>query len=52
MNRPADLRHAYWHEQQLGALAESEHKCPYPSTMLGKRCAWLAGCRDKQRRFA
>lgn len=53
VTRPADLRHAYWHEQQQGALALSEDECPYHvhAGEIGRRCAWLAGFRDKQRRF-
>lgn len=49
----ADLRHAYWHEQQQGAMALSEDECPYHvhAGEIGRRCAWLAGFRDKQRRF-
>ena len=47
-----ELRHTYWNEQQQGAMALSESRCPYHAIAgeIGKRCAWLAGFRDKQRR--
>lgn len=50
MSKPADLRHAYWHEQQQGAEAHTEAECPYHmhAGEIGKRCAWLAGYRDSK----
>jgi ribosome modulation factor len=44
--------HKYWPQEQLGAQALSEAECPYRVSQIGKRCAWLAGYRDKHRRFA
>lgn len=45
--------HRYWQEQQAGARAHSENECPYHSSAgeIGKRCAWLAGFRDANRRL-
>lgn len=43
--------HRYWQEQQAGARARSEQECPYRAGEIGKRCAWLAGFRDANRRL-
>lgn len=45
-------RHKYWMQEQLGAAALSEAECPYHVSQIGKRCAWLAGFRDRHRRYA
>lgn len=47
-----NLHHKYWLQEQLGMSALRESDCPYRMTEIGKRCAWLAGFRDKQSRFA
>ena len=40
--------HCYWREQREGSIATAEAQCPYPSDEIGKRCAWLAGFRDRK----
>lgn len=40
--------HCYWREEREGSLATTEAQCPYTSDEIGKRCAWLAGFRDRK----
>ncbi|SNS16737.1 hypothetical protein [Pseudomonas segetis] len=45
----AIYQHRYLSQQREGERALSEAECPYHASAgeLGKRCAWLAGFRDK-----
>lgn len=36
----------YKTEYHQGLIASSEDRCPYPVSLLGRRCAWFAGYND------
>jgi ribosome modulation factor len=44
--------HKYHWQERMGASALHESECPYPPSQIGPRCAWLAGFRDRHRRYA
>lgn len=42
--------HAYAAQELEGSMARKHDDCPYGVNEIGKRCAWLAGFRDANRK--
>jgi ribosome modulation factor len=42
--------HKYYRQEEEGRNAGKNDDCPYGIHQIGKRCAWLAGFRDANRK--
>ena len=42
--------HKYYRQEKEGRNAGKNDDCPYGIHQIGKRCAWLAGFRDANRK--